>query len=212
MATLERLVATIAGVECIDAERVRAIARAIREAGLIKTAGRGTSAAQMTIRDAANLLIAVNVADTAREAPEVVRRYQGLLVQTEHGVGEFGYELQYLLKAARFEQMAQCLEFYARYFEREALRVSDERRTDSYKIRVRFEKPIPNVSVYVEGPDGTIVIIPFSQNGKVTPNLDGHHAIMITEQTIFAVGALLDGRSIKSPAKRANSRTSYPTR
>lgn len=66
MATLENLVATIAEVQGIGAERVRAIARAVREAGLIAKHGRGTSAAEMSETDAANLLIAVNVADTAR--------------------------------------------------------------------------------------------------------------------------------------------------
>ena len=73
VATLEKLVAAIADVEGIDAERVRAIARAMREADLIATRGRGKSAAPMSERDAANLLIAVNVADTARTAPWAFR-------------------------------------------------------------------------------------------------------------------------------------------
>ena len=76
MTTLSQLVDVVAAVEGLDGDRVAAVARAVREAGLIATYGRGTSAAKMGLADAANLLIAVNAAETARGAPEIVRRYR----------------------------------------------------------------------------------------------------------------------------------------
>lgn len=78
MAILSDLVETIAKVEGLDAGSVGLIARYIREAGLIATHGRGASAAQMTLADAANLLIGVNAATKAAEAPQVVKVYRRL--------------------------------------------------------------------------------------------------------------------------------------
>jgi hypothetical protein len=50
----------------------------MREAGLIKTSGRGTSAAVMGLPDAANLLIGVNTAKSAPEAPRAIRQFRDL--------------------------------------------------------------------------------------------------------------------------------------
>jgi hypothetical protein len=50
----------------------------MREAGLIKTSGRGTSAAAMGLADAANLLIGVNTAKSAPQAPPAVRLFRDL--------------------------------------------------------------------------------------------------------------------------------------
>jgi hypothetical protein len=68
----------VARVEALDQATVSLIARAAREAGLIKTGGRGLSAAKMSFSDAANLLIAVNVSSVVREAPELVATYRDL--------------------------------------------------------------------------------------------------------------------------------------
>jgi hypothetical protein len=76
MATLTELVDTIAKVEGVDRSRVNLIARYIREAGLIETGGRGSSAANMSVADAANLLIGVNAATNASDAARVVRKYR----------------------------------------------------------------------------------------------------------------------------------------
>src|ERR1700704_3688635 len=78
MTTLSELVNTIAKVEGIDPATVTLIARSVREAGFITTGGRGPSAARMTYRDAANLIIAVNASPTAREAPHTVQVYRAL--------------------------------------------------------------------------------------------------------------------------------------
>jgi hypothetical protein len=78
MATLSDLVAVTAKVEGLDPASVALYARQIREAGLIKTSGRGTSAAVMGLPDAANLLIGVNTAKSAPQAPAAVRLFRDL--------------------------------------------------------------------------------------------------------------------------------------
>jgi hypothetical protein len=78
MATLSDLVAVTAKVEGLDPGSVALYARHMREAGLIKTSGRGTSAAVMGLLDAANLLIGVNTAKSAPEAPRAIRQFRDL--------------------------------------------------------------------------------------------------------------------------------------
>ena len=96
----------IASCEGIDQERVAAIARAVREAELIATHGRGASAARMTAKDAANLVIAANTAETARSAPEAVRRYRAL--EAHKGI-EFGRVLDEMIDAAARRRLAEYL-------------------------------------------------------------------------------------------------------
>ena len=78
MATLSSLVETVARVEALDPSTVALFAREIRQAGLIKTGGRGNSAARMDFEDATNLLIAVNTARSIREAPLMVSKFRAL--------------------------------------------------------------------------------------------------------------------------------------
>jgi hypothetical protein len=106
--TLQELVQAIAATEGIDRQRVAAIARAVREAGLIATHGRGTSAARMTESDAANLIIAVNVAETARSAPEAVRRYRALRAKNT-ARSKFGVVLEEMISAAARRNLAAYL-------------------------------------------------------------------------------------------------------
>jgi hypothetical protein len=76
--TLSELVEIVARVEGLDPATVSLIAREVREAGLIKTGGRGLSAAKMGFPDAANLLIAVNVSSVVREASKLIATYRDL--------------------------------------------------------------------------------------------------------------------------------------
>lgn len=78
MAILSSLAEAIAEIEGIDYASVIMIARTVREGGLIRTGGRGTSAAHMQVTDAANLLIAVNVSPRLRSAVETVKTYRDL--------------------------------------------------------------------------------------------------------------------------------------
>ena len=108
MATLSLLVDIVATVEGLDRDRVGAIARAVREAELIATHGRGTSAAHMGVADAANLLIAVNAAETARSAPEIVRRYRASRTNNKRQL-QFGATLEAIIAAAKTQRLADHL-------------------------------------------------------------------------------------------------------
>jgi len=100
MATLEQLVEVVANREGMDPATVRLIARYVREAGLIRTGGRGLSAYQMEYTDAANLLIGVNASASAQDAPAAVRRFRRLEVWAEgNRSGTFGEALDTLIEA-----------------------------------------------------------------------------------------------------------------
>lgn len=194
MATLESLVATIANVEGIGAERVRAIARALREADLITTRGRGTSAAEMTDRDAANLLIAVNVADTARAAPETVELYGRLRASSKTWSSNFGPELGSLISGVRTGTMADSVSSLVRLASERSRLVSRRYDAENYEIEIRFQKPIPGAAIYVAAPRGEQPdTIRFSQRAQDSSANAGDRIvhIAITERTIVAVGELL---------------------
>jgi hypothetical protein len=81
MATLTELVDTIAEAEGMDSAAVALIARYAREARFIRKKGRGPSAAHMSVKDAANLLIAVNGSGAARDSAVVIPLYRNLILQ-----------------------------------------------------------------------------------------------------------------------------------
>jgi hypothetical protein len=80
MARLPQLIDAVSKTSGRDRSSVEHWARAIREAGLITTTKRGVGAANMTTRDAANLLIGLCGADTPREAAKAVHEFRSLKV------------------------------------------------------------------------------------------------------------------------------------
>jgi len=156
MATLSALVETIARVEGLDPSTVAQIAREIRQAGFIKTGGRGTSAAQMDFEDATNLLIAVNTTRTIREAPQMVSAFRALVGRENEGIdwsgkrklrrplrGTLGQALEDLFKAVAGRPLGtnSGLQFHFQ----EAL--------PRGVVDLRFHKPIPRVELDVGGLD-----------------------------------------------------------
>lgn len=79
MAKLPALVTEVAKIDGRPRETVEHIARVIRERGYIATGKRGGGAAEMTIRDAANLLLALNGADVPKDGPLAIDRFRSLL-------------------------------------------------------------------------------------------------------------------------------------
>src|SRR5918911_1452760 len=79
MADFAALVSAL--VECDDRDRttLEHIGRALCEAGYIPTAQQGSDAAEMGFREAANLLIGANGADTLKEAGRAVEEYRSLV-------------------------------------------------------------------------------------------------------------------------------------
>lgn len=79
MARLSDLVFTLSRVLGTPEPRLRLFARHTREGGFITTKGRGTSAAEMTTTDAANLVLAVMGTDTAKEVATTVETFRRLV-------------------------------------------------------------------------------------------------------------------------------------
>jgi hypothetical protein len=83
MALLSELVRVVAQVEGLEEVSVGIFARQAREAGLIKQGGRGRSAAKMSLRDAVNLLIAVNGCSLAKDVPRLVPEIRSMVLKYE---------------------------------------------------------------------------------------------------------------------------------
>ena len=145
MATLSQLVDVVAAVEGLDGDRVAAVARAIREAGLIATHGRGTSAAHMGVADAANLLIAVNAAETARSAPEIVRRYRASRTNNKKQL-EFGLTFEEMIAAAETRRLADHLMDLG-FGPKGVLREKVAHGREKFDLRVEFTRSRPLVII-----------------------------------------------------------------
>jgi hypothetical protein len=78
MAKLPSLVTALAEVDGRDRKSVEHIGRTIREAGYIPTSKRGSGAAEMSVREAANFIIALNGADTPKDGPVAIDRFRSL--------------------------------------------------------------------------------------------------------------------------------------
>ncbi|MFL5239322.1 MAG: hypothetical protein ACJ8EL_17345 [Rhizomicrobium sp.] len=193
MATLSQLVAAIATVEGIDAERVAAIGRAAREEGLIRTSGRGTSAAQMSESDAANLLIATNAADTARTAPAVIAQYRALQARRKR-TSEFGSELEELLSAAKRERLADYVtKMVALLGTRGHVLGRKPFANEAYRFSIEFEKPIPSVLLGIWVQHGRSDYIDFFDRRQPANEVSGdrRERTRITHRTILAVANVL---------------------
>jgi hypothetical protein len=199
MATISQLVAAIATVEEIDAERVGAIARAIREHGHIKTSGRGTSAAQMSERDAANLLIAANMAETARGAPAAVAQYRALKAKRNKQTSEFGSELEEMISAAKRECLADYItKMVALLGTRGHILGRKRFLTEEYRIQIEFEKPVPSVSVRLSNVKASeyrdYVYVSFGdelRRSSTEASADRRETTRISQRTIHAVADVL---------------------
>lgn len=78
MAKLPSLVTALSEVDGRDRKAVDHIGRTIREAGYIPTGKRGSGAADMAEREAANLIIALNGSDTPKDTPIAIDRFRSL--------------------------------------------------------------------------------------------------------------------------------------
>lgn len=116
MALLSDLVKVVAQVEGLEEVSVGIFARHAREAGFIAQGGRGRSAAKMSIKDAANLIIAVNGCSLAKDVPVLLERIRGLNPYPKNdanseGLGKkghtFGDDLEFLLERYHSEKNAK---------------------------------------------------------------------------------------------------------
>ena len=195
MAILSNLVKTVAAVSGKERERVGAIARAIREAGLITTRGRGPSAAQMSSSDGANLVIAVNTAETARSAPAMVRRFRTLRTNNRNP-SEFGRVLDELITASTKDRLVDYLfdqGFGPVGIERDKRRQALEKPT----IRIEFHHERPMAVIECRLPTSAmpkpIPFFPTREKRIVHTNVDRRTTTEITHETILAIAETLRG-------------------
>lgn len=193
MATLGALVETVAAAEGINRERVEAIARAVREASLIATHGRGPSAAQMSETDAANLLIAVNAAETARAAPETVRRFRALRTNNRNR-HEFGRVLEEMIAAAARSEIVDCL--LGLGFG--PLGIEHEKRKHTlraFDLRIEFQssRPLAVIECRVPAtrPPQFLPFYPPQEKSAVRTEVD--RRTTITDRTILAIAKTMRG-------------------
>ena len=195
MAILSNLVKTVAAVSGVERERVGAIARAIREAGLITTRGRGPSAAQMSSSDGANLVIAVNTAETARSAPAMVRRFRTLRTNNRNP-SEFGRVLDELITASTKDRLVDYL--LDQGFGPVGIEC-DKRRQALEKpyIRIEFHHERPMAVIECRLPTSAmpkpIPFFPTREKRVVHTNVDRRTTTEITHETILAIAETLRG-------------------
>jgi hypothetical protein len=150
MATLSELAATIAKAEGMDPATVALTARYVREAGFIEKRGRGTSAASMGVKDAANLLIAINAASSVGAAAAVVRDYRGLIAindETSNVNGTFGQALEALIESAIERKLPST--FLSEKVPDDA---RDAFEREEIVISIRFDRPSPSVFLEIRPP------------------------------------------------------------
>jgi hypothetical protein len=219
MATLSHLVETIAAVEGIDPATVALIARNIREADLISTGGRGTSAARMTLTDAANLLIGVNATRVAAEAVDAVRAYRDLQAYEFHSLsdpspesslGRLGDTIEQLIEASGagklpdpFFEKGISLDM-EETFSRGDVHIELKFRTLSPAASLRMwllpgsdvvDPATPAEWLYVKPPDISVLFSPTRQRRSSTnrKNITGDRIeeTTIGYRTLHAVGKLI---------------------
>lgn len=189
MATLGVLTETIADAESFDRQRVAAVARSVREAGLITSHGRGPSAAQMSEADAANLLIAVNAAETARGAPDTVRRFRELRTNNKLR-SEFGPILQEMIAAAVRSELVEYLlglDLGPIGIERDKQR----RALGTFTMRIAFQHDRPMAVIECRMPSSampkTLPFYPPRDKGLAIIKVDRRTVTEITESTILTI-------------------------
>jgi hypothetical protein len=118
MARLPSLVAALRDLDARGPAGVGNVARRVREAGLIRTTSRGVGAAEMTSRDAANLLLGLKgaplyvglIGDTTRRAPTAVMEFSSL-VRLGASTSEDPYWIDEVFEADTFgEALAAAIE------------------------------------------------------------------------------------------------------
>ena len=189
MATLSALVEIVASSEGIEPERVAAMARAVREAGMIATHGRGTSAAQMSETDAANLLIGVNGAETAYAAPGAVRRFRALRTNFKNQ-REFGPVLEEIIAAAvRSELVEYLFRLHLPTVDTDRYRQRVASGTFDMKIEFEFNRPVAVIESRIPETAMPVSQKFYPQKGIVRAESD--RRTRIGHRTILAVAGMM---------------------
>jgi hypothetical protein len=133
--------------------------------------------------DAANLLIAVNAAETARSAPEIVRRYRASRTNNRRQL-QFGAALEEMIAAAKTRRLADHLAM--------GFRPSDpqkrlEHAQEKFDLRIEFRASPPLVVIECRIPMTAMpTFLPFyPTRGTARANVD--RRTVISHRTIQAI-------------------------
>jgi hypothetical protein len=168
MAKLPKLIEALAEVDERPRSTLEYIARTIREGGELPTIKRGSGAADMTVRDAANFLIGASVAEASpKDAPKLVRLYRALSIQAHTTPAEdgemkrvathisksktFGDALERLIEASPLI-LSIFIDFVDAAFgdKKGAFARKGLMRGEHARVQVSFIRPAPGVIIRVE--------------------------------------------------------------
>jgi len=114
MAHLPALISALSRIWLLDEAAAGVIGRKLREGGVISAAGRGSSAAVMTARDAAALLIGLASGVSPGRAPELVRQYLAMIrVGADHSDPDRSLLPRDVTAAPTFGQALEALVAFA---------------------------------------------------------------------------------------------------
>ncbi|WP_156453634.1 hypothetical protein [Methylobacterium sp. CCH5-D2] len=185
MALLSEMVQAVAGVEGIEPVSVGIFARHAREAGLITQGGRGRSAAKMSFKDAANLLIAVNGCALAKEVASGVTIYRNLRPMASEGADFVGVGAQGSTFGSDFEVILRMM-------------AEEGRNKIPGATFVRFFKPYPLVEITMHPqfdgvPETISVKYGDSDSGPRWDGPDRSDETVISHVTLQNVASLIAG-------------------
>jgi hypothetical protein len=189
MATPGQLVQVMAVALCIPRATVFQYDRVLSEHGLRSKHGRGTSAAKVTSRDAANLLTAIAASSSlglsAKDSAKICKTFSALRSlgpDSKSEVSKFGLEsLAALPESHSFDKALAALIECAG--QREFSRLNEG------AVWVQFLGPIPSAQIVVESLFG---IYADTRKHKRSPIATGLvHSSSVNIQTIRALGALV---------------------
>jgi hypothetical protein len=206
VATFNDLVKAIAETEGMDRMTVRGIGIKVREAGMISKSGRGPSAAQMTAKDAAALLIGVNGTDLAKDAAGAVRAFCDLRLRFDYTMPENPKEWDELRddndpveRALKYDTPFSdtLVALVAAFIPGQDHRIYFDPKV---KIEITFERPVYSaaVNIYWTAPnegaqDDVLTAARFrcSASGVLADGPDRRDTTIISERTLKAVGQIL---------------------
>jgi hypothetical protein len=208
MASIGKLVATVAQVEGIEEGTVKLIARYLREEGYISQGSHGPAAAMMSARDAARLLIGVNASSTATGAVKAVTAFGKLRLVQDFAAPEDPAEAADLIDAD--DRIGQAMRL-GTLFEKTlsvvlAAHVPDAKGRVSIdpdlSIAISFSRPIERASIRMIWPsededklDEPMHLAEFGDYerslGWVEKVPDRSDTTTITKTTLRAVGQVL---------------------
>lgn len=201
MAVLSTLVKALAEVEGLEETQVAWVGRYLREAGLVASGGRGRGGAQMTVTDAANLLIGVNATSTAKEAVGAVISIRGLTLADEVFPITEDIKDESRLSMALYQPQsaATCIENLIGCFIDQDGGEAALDETTSPHISISFSRPLTRVIIRVadlatseDETDELYALIEFEGNRESIERFaDKADRTTITHRTLAALGRTL---------------------